>query len=87
MNYIILAIGIGLLIYDGILASRDKTTISQWCQSLFPPGIDWCIAVSGWVGLCVLKYFVPEFDFSLAIFYAGFWGHIWIPTRERYKKD
>ena len=84
MNYVIAILGVAILIYDGYLASKDKTTISQWCQALFPPVIDWIIGVVGWIGLCVIKHYWPEFDFTLGVFIAGFWGHIWIANRERY---
>lgn len=86
INSIILVVGIGLLIYDAILASKHKTTISQKCQELFPTIVDWFIGVGGWIGLCFLKRYYPELDFNLSIFIAGFWGHIWIPNEERYKK-
>ena len=86
MNYIIAAIGIVILIYDGYLASKDRLTISQWCQGFFPPGIDWGIGVGGWIVLCVIKHYWPEFDFTLAVFISGFWGHIWIANKERYGK-
>ncbi len=86
MNYIIATIGVGILIYDGILASKDKMTISQKCQEFFPPAIDWGIGISGWIGLCVIKYYWPEFDFTLGVFIAGFWGHIWISNKERYER-
>ncbi len=86
MNYVILAIGIVILIYDGILASKDRTTISQRCQEFFPTIVDWFVGVGGWIGLCIIKHYFPEFDFALAVFIAGFWGHIWIPNKERYKK-
>jgi len=86
MNYIIAAIGVAILIYDGWLASKDKTTISQWCQVLFPSYIDWIIGISGWIGLCVVKYFWPEFNFTLGVIISGFWGHIWLANKERWHK-
>ncbi len=85
MNYTILTIGVGILIYDAVLAAKGKTTISQWCQKLFPTWVDWIIGITGWIVLCFVNYFWPEFDFALAIFIAGFWGHIWLANRERYK--
>ena len=86
MNYVILLIGISILVYDGIRASKGKKTISQWCQERLPTVADWFVGVGGWIGLCIVKHYFPEFDFSLAVFIAGFWGHIWIPNKERYKK-
>ena len=87
MNYVLLILGIGLLIYDGILAAKDKTTISQACQKLFPRGIDWGIGIGGWFALILAKaYWYPELDFALSVIWAGFWGHIWIANKERYKK-
>lgn len=87
MNYIIVVICVVILIYDGYLAVKDHTTISQWCQKLFPPAVDWGIGVAGWVLLCFIKKWFPEFDFTLAVFIAGFWGHIWIANKERYGRD
>lgn len=84
MNYIIALIGIAILFYDYKLYSKGKKTISARCQELFKPGVDWCIGVGGWIGLCIVKYFYPEFDFTLGVFIAGFWGHIWIANKERY---
>ncbi len=85
-NYLIAAIGVGILIYDGILAHKDKMTISQRVQTLAPPAIDWAIGVGGWILLCFVKKWYPELDFTLAVFLAGFWGHMWISNKERYEK-
>ena len=84
MNWIIAIIGIIILVYDGILAFKDETTISQWCQRLFPRSIDWAIGIGGWIVLCIIKYYWPVLDFTLGVFLAGFWGHIWIANKERY---
>lgn len=86
MNYVILAIGIIILAFDGYLAAKDRKTISQWCQELLPTWADWIVGVAGWIGLCVIKHYWPEFDAALMVFLAGFWGHIWLPNRERYKQ-
>ncbi len=86
MNYVIAVIGIAILIYDGWLASKDKLTISQRCQKLAPPAIDWGIGIAGWVGLCIVKHYWSEFDFTLATAIILLWGHIWISNRERYSK-
>ena len=88
MNNIILIIGIGLLIYDLILVLQDKTTISQWCQGLFPRGIDWIIGIGGCVLVCLTKaYWYRELDFNLVAVWLLFWGHIWLANRERYGKE
>ncbi len=86
MNYGILAVCIALLIYDAILAIKGKMTISQKCQEFFPPFIDWCIGIGGLIALCFVKKKWPEFDFTLGVFMAGFWAHVWISNRERYEK-
>ena len=85
MNYIILIIGIAILIYDGWLIKHDKKSISCRCQELFPTGIDWAIGILGWIGLCFVKHYYPEFDFTIGITIAGFWGHMWLANAERYK--
>lgn len=66
MNYVIVAIGLALLLYD------------YWL-------ITWAIGVGGWV--FVIKHYWPAvvFDFTVAVFLAGFWGHIWIANKERHK--
>ena len=86
MNYVIAIIGIAILFYDGWLASEGKPTISQTCQGFFPPAIDWCVGVAGWIALCVIKRYWEGFDFTLGIFIAGLWGHVWIANKERYEK-
>ena len=86
MNYVIATICIAILVYDYKLISDSKKSISERVQELFPPTIDWCVGIGGWIGLCIVKYIFPEFDFTLGVFIAGFWGHMWIANRERYKK-
>ena len=81
LNYVFLLVGIlGLLITIG-LAVLHKTTLSQRAQTLLPRWADWIVGVVGWIVLCLLPL-----DRSLSIFWAGFWGHIWIANKERYKK-
>jgi len=84
-NSIFLIVGIAGLITTSYLAVVDKMTLSQRAQALFPRKIDWFIGVGGMIGLCVIKNHHPEFDFSLAVFWSGFWGHIWIANKERYR--
>lgn len=86
MNYVIAVIGIGILVYNGWRASKDKMTISQICQGLAPPAVDWGIGISGWIGLCVLKHYWPELDFTVSTAFILLWGHIWISNEERYKR-
>ena len=87
MNHLLLIVGIGLLIYDLILVLQDKTTISQWCQGLFPRGIDWIIGIGGWALIILTKAYWYDLDFALSVVWAGFWGHIWLANRERYGKE
>lgn len=84
MNYVIALIGIAILAYDNWLSYEGRMTISQRVQELAPPVIDWVIGIGGWIGLCILKHYRPEFDFTLGVFIAGFWGHMWIANKERY---
>ena len=86
MNNLILTLGLILLGYDIYLAVRKKRTISQWCQTFFPPVVDWFVGVGGWIGLLIWKKNCPELDIVLMVFLAGFWGHIWLANRERYEK-
>jgi len=79
LNLIFLVAGIIGLIVTIILAVMKKKTLSQRAQELAPRKIDWVIGVVGWIVLCFLPL-----DKSLAIFWAGFWGHIWIANKERY---
>ncbi len=84
MNYIFLIVGIAGLITTATLSIMGKKTLSQQAQALFPRPVDWVIGICGMIGLCIIKHFCPEFDFALAVFWSGFWGHIWIANRERY---
>ena len=85
MNYVIAAIGILVLLYDGWLISKGKLSISARCQAVAPPAVDWGIGIAGWVLLCVVKHYWQEFDFTIAVVLAGLWGHMWIANKERYK--
>jgi len=86
MNYIILAILLIIGGYDLYLAIRDRTTLSQAYQKLFPTWIDIIFFTAGLIGLCYWKDKMPELDFRLMVVMAGFWGHITFPNKERYKK-
>lgn len=85
MNYIILTVLIIIGTIDVFLACTHQRTISQALQMLFPTWVDVCIFVAGLVILSVWKWLTPELDFSIAVWIAGFWGHIWFPNQERYE--
>ncbi len=85
MNYVIALVGIAILIYNGIRASKGQMTISQKCQEFFRPTVDWGIGIGGWIGLCILKHYWSELDFTIATAFILLWGHIWIANKERYK--
>ncbi len=84
INYILLYTGIAGLTATIILSVAGKLTISQRAQKIVPRWIDWCIGIGGGVVLCGLKERFPELDPRLMVFWALFWGHIWIANRERY---
>ncbi len=79
LDEIFLTIGIVGLVVTAVLALQKKMTLSQRAQKLFPRKIDWFIGIIGMMILCYLPI-----DRTLSIFWAGFWGHIWIANKERY---
>jgi len=85
LNLLFLIVGIAGLVTTGYLAIVGEVTLSQRTQALFSRKVDWFIGVGGMLGLCVIKHYCDTFDFTLAVFWSGFWGHIWIANKERYK--
>lgn len=81
VNNLLLIIGIALLLYDGVLEMRGRTTISRWYQKLFPRWVDWIVFVGGMVFLMALPSWIAR---EILLVWAGFWGHITIANKERY---
>ncbi len=79
-NWLFLIVGVAGLITTSVLSILKKPTLSQRAQALAPRWIDWIIGIGGFIVLCFLPL-----DKSLSIFWAGFWGHIFIANKERYK--
>lgn len=81
MNYVILAGLIATGVYDVILSVKDKETLSQQYQKLFPTWIDIIILAANLTLLC----FLPIHP-ALKIWMAGISGHICWPNKERFAK-
>ncbi len=84
INYILLIAGIAGLATTITLAAKGKMTLSQRAQTLAPRGVDWVIGLGGWTGLLWMHDAWGPIDPILLVFWAGFWGHIWIANKERY---
>jgi len=69
----------GLIITTALSVSGNKT-LSQLAQTLCPRWLDWIIGIGGFIVLCCIPISKP-----IAVFWAGFWGHIWIANKERYE--
>lgn len=81
MNYVILAMLIGIGIYDIYLSLKDHPTLSQQYQKLLPTWVDVIILACILTGLSYLEQIHP----ALRIWIAGICGHICWPNKERYK--
>lgn len=82
VNQVLIIWGVVILLFDAVLELDDNTTISRWYQRLFPRWVDWVIFVLGMIGLMML----PDWIYTeTKIIWAGFWGHITIANKERYK--
>jgi len=79
LNWIFIVVGIIGLVITIVLAIQKKMTLSQRAQALAPRWKDWCIGIAGLIVFCVLPLVKP-----VAVFWAGFWGHIWIANKERH---
>ncbi len=82
LNCIFFYIGIVALMTTSLLAVGKLPTISQRAQALLPRWADWIVGVGGMIALA---FFIP-IDCRLKVFWAGFWGHVWLANRERYEK-
>ena len=81
MNYVILALLIGVEIFDIYLSLKDQPTISQEYQKLLPTWQDIIVLAMALTSLCFLEAVHP----ALRIWIAGILGHVFWPNKERYK--
>lgn len=86
LNWAFLIVGIFGLCTTGALAILKKKTLSERAQGLLPMWADWIVGIAGMIGLCLL-YSFAGLDGNLCIVWSGFWGHIWISNKERWKKS
>lgn len=82
MNYVLIAIGIAILVFDGWLELSGRDTISRAYQRLLKTKWDWVVFGAGMVFVC---WFMPDWiDKRVLAVYAAFFGHVVISNRERY---
>lgn len=82
LDWIFILVGVAGLTLTGLLAVVDEMTVSQRAQALLPRWADWLVGIGGMLALCFLPLSKP-----VAVFWAGFWGHIWIANKERYEHE